>query len=194
MKWKMAENSLFAVLLRSPWWISAAVALGVGGIAYALLPADYRIAGSFGALPFAAIAVYAGYRQLQAPSAGRVDRTLEAVRAMPWSAFSAALEAAWTRQGFAVARGQGVVDFELTRDGRTSLVAAKRWKAARTGVEPLRELAQALAARESGEAVWVTAGELSEQARTFAAGQRLRILAGAELARLLPDPGKRPRA
>ena len=26
MKWQMNENSLFAVLLRSPWWISFAIA------------------------------------------------------------------------------------------------------------------------------------------------------------------------
>ena len=26
MKFRMAKNSLFAVLLRSPWWISAAIA------------------------------------------------------------------------------------------------------------------------------------------------------------------------
>ena len=50
MKWKMAENSLFAVLLRSPWWISGAVALGLGGLAFMLpCPPDYRFAGAFGA-------------------------------------------------------------------------------------------------------------------------------------------------
>ena len=28
MKWKMAENSLFGILLRKSWWVSALVALG----------------------------------------------------------------------------------------------------------------------------------------------------------------------
>jgi restriction system protein len=191
MKWKMAENSLFAVLLRSSWWISAAVAVGIAGIAYALLPADYRLAGSFGALPFAAIAVWTLVKQLRAPSSSRVGRTLDAVRAMPWSEFGGALEAAWRREGYAVARSSGAADFELSRDGRMVVVGARRWKVARTGVEPLRDLAKARAAREAHEAVWVTAGELTDQARAFAASERMRILAGADLARLLPDAGRR---
>jgi restriction system protein len=191
MKWKMAENSLFAVLLRSQWWISAGVAVGIVGIAHAFLPADYRLAGSFGALPFAGIALWNVARRLRAPSGARVDRTLDAVRAMPWSEFGATLEAAWQRDGYAVTRTGGATDFELAKDGRVVVVAAKRWKVARTGVEPLRDLARAKAAREAHEAVWVTAGELTDQARAFAAGERMRVLAGADLARLLPDAGRR---
>jgi hypothetical protein len=29
LKLKMAENSLFAILLRSPWWASLGIALGL---------------------------------------------------------------------------------------------------------------------------------------------------------------------
>jgi restriction system protein len=191
MKWKMAENSLFAVLLRSSWWVSAAIATVVIGIAYTLLPADYRIAGSFGALPFVAIAAWAAWKRLQAPSGARVARTLEAVRAMSWPEFSTALEAAWQRDGFTVTRLQGAADFALEKETRVTLVAAKRWKAVRTGIEPLRELAKALEVREAGTAAWVTAGELSEQARAFGASQGIRIVAGADLARMLPDAGRR---
>jgi len=191
MKWKMAENSLFAVLLRSPWWVSAAIGAAVGGIAYVLLPANYRIAGSFGALPFVAIAAWTAFKRLQAPSDTRVARTLEAVRAMSWPEFAAALEAAWQREGYTVTRTQGAADFELAKESRVTLVAAKRWKAVRTGIEPLRELAKALDSRESGAAAWVSAGELSEQARAFAASRGMRIVAGAELARMLPEAGRR---
>lgn len=191
MKWKMAENSLFAVLLRSPWWVSAAIAAVVAAIAWALLPAEYRIAGAFGALPFVAIALWTLFKRLQAPSASRVARTLAAVRTMPWPEFAATLEAAWQRDGYTVTRTQGPADFELVKDTRRTVVAAKRWKAARTGIEPLRELAKAREAREAGVAVWVTAGELTEQARAFAAGERIRILTGDEFARLLPDAGRR---
>jgi len=38
MKFQMAKNSLFAVLLRSPWWISIAVAAGIFALAKMLLP------------------------------------------------------------------------------------------------------------------------------------------------------------
>ena len=39
MKWQMAENSLFAVLLRSPWWVSFLVAAGVFALMRYFLPA-----------------------------------------------------------------------------------------------------------------------------------------------------------
>ena len=39
MKLRMAENSLFAILLRQRWWVSASIALAIGLVAAALLPA-----------------------------------------------------------------------------------------------------------------------------------------------------------
>ena len=38
---KMAPNSLFAILLRSPWWISVGIALVFALASKALLPAEY---------------------------------------------------------------------------------------------------------------------------------------------------------
>ena len=68
MKFKMPRNSIFAVLLRSPWWISAAIAalLSVGG--FAALPLEYAAMGVFAAIPFAAvIAIMAAWKaQLRA--------------------------------------------------------------------------------------------------------------------------------
>ena len=40
MKFRMAPNSVFAVLLRSPWWVSLAIAAALALAAAALLPAD----------------------------------------------------------------------------------------------------------------------------------------------------------
>ena len=39
---KMSDRSLFAVLLRSPWWISFAVAAAVGFACYSLFPGALR--------------------------------------------------------------------------------------------------------------------------------------------------------
>jgi restriction system protein len=77
MKWEMAENSVFAVLLRSPWWVSIAVAGGVYMLAkfllgkFSTLPEIYAL---FVPLPFAVIGVYAGWQQLRADA--RVARML----------------------------------------------------------------------------------------------------------------------
>ncbi|MGH8722847.1 MAG: restriction endonuclease, partial [Burkholderiales bacterium] len=75
----------------------------------------------------------------------------------------------------------GIADFELEKDGQVTLVCARRWKAARTGVEPLKELASAAEARKAGECVYVVAGELTEQARRLADEKRVRLMEGAGL-------------
>src|SRR5438132_11725440 len=138
MKFRLNENSLFAVLLRSPFWISLAAAGGVFALGRFFLPASYA---AFGALPFVVIACVAGWRQLRTPSAKRVAACLEAIRAMPHEEFAAALEEGFRRQGYEVSRirgpGRGAgADLELSRAGRVSLVAYRRGKAAGTGAEP----------------------------------------------------------
>jgi restriction system protein len=183
MKLRMHENSLFAVLLRSPWWISIAIAAGLTVAARLVVPDIYAV---FVGLPFLVIGVIAGWKQLRAPSARRVAGTLEAVRAMPWGDFSSALEDAFRRDGYKVSRLTGAeADFEMTKSGRVSLVSCKRWKVARTGIEPLRELYAAKRTREAHECIYVAAGELTDNARKFAVENNIRIAQGAELARLL---------
>lgn len=195
MKFEMAHNSLFAILLRSPWWISFAITAGFVVIAKSLLPAQYATYGAFGATPFFVIGCIAAWRQLRAPSPTRVAETLDAIRAMPWADFSAAIEAAYRRDGYTVERYPGpAADFELARNGRIALLGCKRWKVARTGVEPLRELCAARDTRDAHECIYVAAGEITDNARTFANAHGVRILSGAELARLLPTPGRGAKA
>jgi len=194
MQWKMNENSLFAILLRSPWWMSAALAAALGGVAAAVMPPSWRVFGALTAAPFAVIAVIALARQIRAPSARRVAATLEAVRAMPWTAFADALELGFRLDGYEVTRLPGPgADFEIAKEGRRTLVSGKRWKAARIGVEPVKDLVAEREARELSDAILVVAGELSEQARALASQKRVRIYGGAELASLLPDAGRKAR-
>ena len=188
MKFKMAENSLFAMLLRSPWWISLAIAAALSAIAMALLPVDYRIAGALSSFPFVIIAILAARRQLQLPSEARVELTVQAVRALAWPAFAELLERAFQRDGYTVQRGSSpAVDFVLERGGRTMLVSARRWKSARTGLEPLRALQDARLAGDALDALCIGLGELSENAKPFAAQHRIAIWQAAELARALRD-------
>ena len=184
---EMHKNSLFAVLLRSPWWISIAVAGGIFALAKTMLPEAYALYGIFASLPFIVIGCYAGWQRLRAPSAERIAATLESLRALPWDEFSAALEEAFRRDGYGLSRLHiAGADLELTRSGRVSVVGCKRWKVARAGVEPLRELETARLAREAHESIYVAAGEITDNAIAFAAEKNIRLLRGAELAKLLP--------
>ena len=182
----MAKNSLFAVLLRSPWWVSLGVAAVLALLAAALLPAAYRVVGALSGLPFIVIAGIAAVRQSRLPSAARVLATHEAVSTMAWAEFAGLLEQAFRRDGYSVSRGTaGPVDFELERQGRKMLVHARRWKAARTGIEPLRALQGAREQTGASDALYIGLGELTDNARPFAAQHRIAVWRSAEIAQAL---------
>jgi len=188
----MNKNSLFAILLRAPWWVSALVAAGIVALAHLVLSETFASFGKYAALPFIVIAGVNGWRQLRTPGAGRIAATLESLHALSWDDFSSALEDAFRRDGYAVSRLTGAgADLELVKSGRVTLVGCRRWKAARTGIEALKELDAARRTRDAQECIHVSAGEMTDNARAFAAGNNIRLLDGANLAKLLPPTGKR---
>jgi restriction system protein len=182
MAFRLPRNSLFAILLRSRWWLSVLLAFGVFALTRLFFPAGVA---AFVALPFAAIGAYAAFRQLRRPGAKRIAKTLERARALPWDGFCAALEEAFRREGYAVTRTNGGADLKLTHEGRTTLVGCKRWKAVRTGIEPLRELEAASRAQGAHSCIYVAAGEVTDTARAFAAEKQIRLFQAEELAQLL---------
>jgi restriction system protein len=183
VKFQMAKNSLFAILLRKPWWISLLIAVVLGLLGTALLPDSMRAVGPLTGAPFAVIAIMAAIRQRGLPNAARIEATQVAVAAMAWPAFSALLEQAFVRDGYTVQRGQtAAVDFVLERQGRRTVVSARRWKSAHTGLEALRALQVARDAAEASHALHIGLGSLSENARPFAAEQRIAIWQAPEIA------------
>lgn len=188
LKIPFAKNSLFAILLRSPWWISLAIGVGIGAVAAALLPELYRTAGALSGFPFLVISGMAAWRQRQLPSSARIQQTHTAISAMAWPAFSALLEQAFTRDGYTVKRGPGTpVDFVLERQNRRMLVSARRWKSARIAQDSLRALQAAREASDdmTTDALLIGLGELTDTARPYAAEQRIAIWQLAEVAQAL---------
>lgn len=194
MKLKMARNSLFAVLLRSRWWISLAIGLVLGLVAAALVPAGYRAAGLLSGAPFLVIAAMSAWQGRHRPSPAQLARATQAVSGMGWPAFAQALESAFQREGYTVQRRQGQGgDFELARQGRRTVVAARRWKSAHIGLEPLRALQAARlatrvatsAAGEVPDALFIGLGALSEPARELARVEGIAVWQAPELARQL---------
>jgi restriction system protein len=186
MRLKMRENSLFAVLLRSPWWISFLVAAVIGVVATLAMPVQYRAFAAFSGTPFFIIGCMAAWRQWRAPSTTKVTAALAVAAQMPSAAFLAALAEGFRRQGYTVTpyTGRGA-DFEADKSGRIALIACRRWKAARHGVEPLRELQAAAADRGAQDCIYVALGEVNDNARHFAMASNIDIVQGARLAQLV---------
>ena len=186
MKFQMAPNSLFAILLRSPWWYSFVLALVLGTAMAAAMPDGWRIVGALSAFPFAVISAVALVRQWKQPSAEQVEQSRAQLMAMAWPEFSALLEQAFVRDGNRVQRlQQEACDFEIERAGRRMLVCARRWKSARTGLEPLRALQAAREAAGAPDALYIALGELTDTAAPFAAQQRIAVWQATEMAQAL---------
>jgi restriction system protein len=195
LKLKMAENSLFAILLRSPWWASLGIALGLALLMRLLLPEQYAVAGMLGSFPFVVIAAMAAWKQLRAPSAAQVSQTLERLQAMSSFEFGDALELAFRAQGHEVRRVDVPgADLELTLGPRRTVVAFKRWKAATVGVEALRELHAAQLRLEADASLYLAAGTVSEKAIDFARESRVQLMGLPELAQLLRSAAVRKKA
>ena len=180
----MSPNSLFAILLRSPWWISFALVGLFSLAAAAVLPREYLFAGILGTFPFFAVGCVAAWRQWRAPSAARMAAAHAQIESLPWRGFADALEAAWRTGGHTVERltPGGAADFVLTKDGHTLLASARRWKAATHGVEPLRELHAAMQARDTQAGLYLLAqGNLSDNARVFARDHGITVVQGDAL-------------
>lgn len=191
LKFRPPPNSLFAVLLRSPWWVSLLIAAVLGLVAAALLPEAFRVVGALSGFPFIVIAAIAAQRQWRLPSAARVQQTQAAVSAMAWPAFQALLTDALRRSGFELETPNGgdAVDFVMQRQGQRTLVSARRWKTARLGVEPLRALQAARQAdttmADVPRAVCICLGGVSETAADYARAQGITLWQAAELALVL---------
>lgn len=120
--------------------------------------------------------------------------TLENLNNMPWQRFADDLAAAWGQAGYTVERldgndaskGNGAADMRLHRGGHSTLISAKRWKAASHGVEPLRALHAAMQADQAQSGIYVIGqGQPSDKAISYAREHAIALLQGDALARLL---------
>jgi restriction system protein len=180
MNFKMAPNSLFAILLRNPWWISFLLAAVISVICAAMLPKDLVVFGVLGTFPFLVTGCVALKRQWNAPTAAALEAEAARLAGLPWRDFSAELEAKFVKEGYSVERlggkkGEGAADFLLSKSGQTTLVAAKRYKAATHGVEALEALVAQQIALGADHAMYVCLGALSEQAQEFARNRHISV-------------------
>jgi len=110
----------------------------------------------------------------------------QAAAGMSWAEFSNLAAAGFRNDGCEVQHlAAPGADFALQKDGHEAIVSARRWKAARIGVEPLRELQAVREQRGAREAVFIVLGEVSDNAWQYARTQNVSLMTAPDLARLL---------
>ncbi|MFT4192900.1 MAG: restriction endonuclease [Comamonas sp.] len=174
---KLPPNSLFAILLRSRWWISLLLALAIVLAAFLALPRVYAPMGAMASLPFWAIAIVALARQWRQPSARQREAALARLQMMNTREFQDLIEQALAADGYAVApSARPGADLRLLRQGAITLMSYRRFKAHSLGEQPLRELTSAMQAEGAAEGIVVSLGQATEQAEQWATRHAVRIM------------------
>ncbi len=180
---RMPENSLFAILLRSSWWYSALAGAVLLVLSAAIARGQFLVVGIALSLPFFGIAAYTAYKQLQRPNAKRVAEVAKQARKMSATKIAEEIAANYLPVRFESAPFSGnAADMQLTRGYRKLLLCSKRFKAANTGIESLKQLVAAGEKVEATGYLYVTLGEVSDNARVYAQQQDIELIQAAELA------------
>ncbi len=183
MKFKMSEKSLFAILLRSPWWYSFLIASILMLLARVFLPEGYRAVGMLSAFPFAIIGMMAAWRQRDKPSPERILQALSSLEKMSWKEFLPLMEQAFAQQGFIVTRlNSNSADLQLDKLGKTTLVSCKRWKAATLGVDVLRDLKALQVSQDATYAACISLSLPTGVALKFAKDNSVQLICQDDLA------------
>ena len=181
----MSDKSLFAILLRSPWWYSFLIAAVLLLLARVFLPEAFRAVGMLSSIPFAILGVIAAWRQRDKPSPERVSMALDQLAQMPWKQFLPIMEQAFVQQGFTVTQlNSNAADLQLEKLGRVTLVSCKRWKAATLGVEVLRDLKAMQVSQEASYSACISLSLPTGVALKFAKENAIQLICQDELASL----------
>jgi restriction system protein len=197
------KESNLELLLKAPWWISAALGvISFAALRWALpawagdVNARQMIAKGVSPLAplplllFALIAI--GSFVFAKKSSRLVDEqtSLEKLRETGWKDFEYLIVEAFRRQGYAVdyslgCGADGGVDLTLRRDGRTAVVQCKQWKVFSIGAPVIREMFGLMTAEQADEAIIVTSGKFTRDAQDFAAGKPIQLIDGPQLLALV---------
>ena len=181
MKFKMAQGSLFAVLMRSTWWYSVLIALFAIALGFAAFEGKYLIIGITASLPFFGIAAYSAFKQSQRPKLKRVLEVDQAARKMSVRELAKTIADHYENNNFKVVPFKGdAAEMELERGRHKYLLSCKRFKAANTGIEPLKKLIAAGEKHEANRYLYVALGEISESAMDYAQKNQIELI-GAEV-------------
>lgn len=115
---------------------------------------------------------------------------LETLRAMSWRELEQLVSEAYRRQGYQVQEtGQGGadggIDLVLRRDGQVTLVQCKHWRTQRVGAPVVREQFGLQTHHQAAAVIVVTTGDFTPEAKSFAEGKPIELMAGQELLALV---------
>jgi len=200
---KARHDSILAVRLAIPWWVSFTAAATAYIFCSFLAPSlmsgnpalsrlgDWLIeAAPFLTIMFAAIGAFAFFRELDLRRLRQTQGDLDAIRGMDWQNFELLVAEGFRRLGYTV-DNQGWyfpnsrVHITLQKGGERTLVDCRDWQAAQVGLPPVRELYKTLNSEHADGALLVTSGSFTLDAEAFARDKPIGLIDGPALLELV---------
>jgi restriction system protein len=142
------------------------------------MPTAYKSLGPLAGIPFLVVCVMVVKKQWNAPKPAALQATLEHALTLAWPAFAQQLQTRWESEGYEVSKiNTPHADLRIERGAHCALIAARRYKAANHGIQPLRDLHAAMQKHQATEGIYVAAqGDVSDTAMAFAQEHHIKIL------------------
>lgn len=120
-----------------------------------------------------------------------VTSGLRGIGDISWKQFEELIGEHFRRSGYQVEEtgpgADGGVDLVLRKAGAKYFVQCKHWKAYKVGIKPIRELLGVMVGSGASGGYVVTSGEFTADAIQFAQENRIELIAGKELRRILEN-------
>jgi len=202
------RENIFDVLLTLPWWASLVAAVVVFILFKYLVPAmvlgdrflgmlagGLKRAAPYIAILLLAIAPVAYLRRLLRRRflGGQAD--LDSLCAMSWQQFERLVGEGFRRLGYSVedksgAAQEGGIDLVLRKNGATTLVQCKQWRAKQVDISAVRELYDVMVAEKTNDALLITTGRFTLDTVAFATGKPIGLIDGNALLELVQSVQK----
>ena len=200
-------RGLYRFSAKLPWWVSAALGLGLFYFFLYYLPTQLTASETatwapvFLVLGFGLLGIFllgAGSniaKRLKDRAIYRKQQSLKTIRRLHWFDFERLITEAFRQQGYTAERtstgADGGVDIVLKMRGKTTLVQCKQYKSFKVGVTIVRELKGVVAVEGADSGIVVCSGRFTREAEEFAQKAGITLIGGDELVKLMQlDSGK----
>ena len=202
------NQSLINQLVVLPWWINLALAAILYILLKYVIPAlslDNMVFNVFTKaaptwanliiIPLFATAAVAAFNQYRKGKMLESVSGPDSIQSLNWREFEELVAEAFRRKGYFVLENpekgpDGGVDIRLRKNGNLILVQCKNWKSRKVGVKTVRELYGVMAAKRASAGILATFGAFTEDAKEFATGKSIQLMAGNQLLKLISSVQK----
>lgn len=202
------NESILNQLAVFPWWITLIIAAITYLILRFVLPVvsfDNQIIFAFTKgvsrvanlilILLIAVSVFSFFNQLRKGKMLENQTGLDSIKNLSWRQFEELVGEVFRRQGYLVLENpsegaDGGIDLRLRKNGQVTFVQCKHWKSKSVGVKIVRELYGVMTAAKVNRGKLATFGNFTQEAKNFAKGKPIDLIAANQLAKLISEVQK----